>query len=178
MIEVEAKFRVKDVSGFRRRVRALGKYVGKEEKIDDYYTLEPLGRYPKKSLRVRWRKGFCEINYKQRISYSAGVHAKKEVEFRVSDMKGFISLIKDFGYKKWLRKEKVTELYKIKEGFHVEINKVKGLGSFVEVEYLTLERGIGKARKAVQGVLKELGVSQREIIKDGYTKMLWDKKVH
>ena len=176
MIEVEAKFRVRDVKSFRKKVRALGKYVGKEKKVDDYYTLEPKGKYPKKSLRVRWRKGFCEVNFKQRVSYSSGVHAKKEVEFRVSDINGFLELIKDIGYRKWVRKEKVTELYKIRDKFHIEINKVKGLGNFVEVEYLSTLKGVAGARRAVSGVLKELGVSQGEIIKDGYTKMLWDKR--
>jgi adenylate cyclase class 2 len=178
MIEVETKIRVSDVNKIRDKLKSLGKYEGKESKTDDYYTLEPLESYPKKSLRIRKKKGFYEINFKRRISYDSGIHAKKEIEFKASNIADFILLIEDFGFKKWLRKEKETELYKIKNNFHLELNKVKGLGWFLEIEYLADEnkRSIQNAEKEVARIIRELGVRNSEIVKDGYTKMLWDKK--
>jgi len=176
MIEVEAKIRISSPEEFRKRARALGKYVGKVKKVDDYYTLDSKGRYPKKSLRVRKVGRQSVVNFKSRVSYKNGVHAKREVEFRVSDIKGFLALIDDFGYRKWLMKEKVTELYRIGKDFHIEINLVRGLGWFVEVEYLTEERGVKRARAEVFKIVKKLGASEKDIVKDGYTKMLWDKK--
>jgi len=178
MIEVEAKIGIKDPKEFRSKIIKIAKFATKEKRVDDYYTLEPKGKYPKKSLRVRKLGGHYEVNIKNKISYVKGVHAKREVELNSSekDLDTFLSIIKDFGFRKWLRKEKVTELYKIKNNFSIEINNVKGLGWFLEVEYLTKQSGIAKARREVVRVIKKLGVKEKDIIKNGYTKMLWDKK--
>jgi|SRR3989344_3263887 len=175
MIEVEAKVRIARPEKYRNMAKKLGKFKGREKKVDDYYSLQKEG-YRKKSLRVRHRKGFYEVNFKQRVSYNSGIHAKNEREFKVSDIDNFLSLIKDFGFEKWLRKEKETELYEIKKGFHIEINRVDKLGWFMEVEYLCGEKEIAKARKEILILLKKLGVRKNEIVKDGYTKMLWDLK--
>lgn len=175
MIEVEEKIKIGGPREFRSLARALGKFVGRERKVDDYYTLEPKGKYPRKSLRVRKRENVYEVNFKQKLSYLKGVYAKREQEFSVSDLKNFLALIKDFGFRKWLRKEKVSEVYEINKNFHIEINYVKGLGWFLEIEYLCEEKDIKKARAEILGVVKKLGVDKRKIIKEGYTKMLWDK---
>lgn len=176
MIEVEAKIRISDPSAFRAKIKKIAKFVRKEKKIDDYYTLESLGRYPTKSLRIRKQGEDYEINFKQKISYVHGVHAKKEHEFFVSDLQSFLRLIKDFGFKHWLRKEKMTELYRIKKNFHIEVNHVKHLGWFLEVEYLSTEKYIEKARKDVVETIKAFSIAEKDIIKEGYTKMLWEKK--
>jgi len=175
-MEVEGKAKILNPERLRVLAQKIGHYKGKERKVDDYYTLESMKRYPKKSLRIRKKSGFYEINFKQRGSYSNGVFAKKETEFKVSDVSGFIRLIHDFGFKKWVTKEKYTELYEINKYFHIEINHVKNLGWFVEVEYLCNPKYIEKARKEVADVMKKLDVHKKDIVKEGYTKLLWDKK--
>src|SRR3989338_2201001 len=175
MIEVELKIAISNVNEIRRRASLLGKYKGKQRKVDDYYTLESLDRYPKKSLRVRKLNRAHQINFKHEWKYEKGVHAKKEVEFNVSDINGFLALIKDFGYKKWARKEKITELYEIAKILHIEINNVHGLGWFVEVEYLAKPNEIEVARKRVLLAIKSLGLAKKKPVKEGYTKMLWNK---
>ncbi len=175
MIEVEAKAKIMDVNSFLEKAGKIGKFNGKEKKIDDYYTLESKRAYPQKSLRIRKRKGRYEINFKKRISSFNKVQAKKETEFFVSDIDNFLYLIRDFGFKKWLRKEKETWLFEIKKNFHIEINKVKSLGWFVEVEYLCDNANIHMARKYVEKIMKTMGISRKNYIKEGYTKMLWEK---
>lgn len=186
MIEVEAKVFISstnndDVRTLRNKIRTIGKFLRTIKKVDDYYTLENLKRYPRKSLRIRKesgknKQGSYIVNFKKSLGYKKGIHAKKETEFRVSDISGFLSLIDDFGFKKWLRKEKKTELYFIKENFHIELNFVKSLGYYLEVEYLSNMKGKEKARSEVLNVLKRLGVSDGKVVKEGYTKLLWDKK--
>ncbi len=176
MIEVEAKVAISNPTEFRVKAKKIGRLIGKENKIDDYYTLQELSSYPKKSLRVRKINSFYIINFKRRVSYAEGIHAKKESEFKVSDLNGFLALIEDFGFKKWLRKEKESEIYEIKKNFHIEINKVKNLGWFLEIEYLAESEGkIAKARKEITRVMNKLGVEKKNITGEGYTKMLWDK---
>ena len=175
MIEVEAKIKITNPRKFRQKARLIGKPIRRETKIDDYYSLESSKKYPKKSLRIRKMNNHYQINFKQKLSYVKGIHAKRESEFTVSDLSNFLGLIKDFGFKKWLRKKKHSEVYEINKNFHIELNKVKRLGWFLEIEYLTNEKHIKKARKAILKVTKQLGVQKEKIIKDGYTKMLWDK---
>lgn len=176
MMEVEAKAYIDDSKLFRGRASKIGKYTGKEEKIDDYYTLQRGKEYPHKSLRIRERKGFFEINFKRKVSYVKGVHAKRETEFRVSDIKGFLALIKEFGYVKWLTKWKESYIYEINKHFHIEINHVRNLGWFAEVEYLCREKSeIPFARKEVLRIMEKLGIDGKEIVRKGYTKLLWEK---
>ncbi len=176
MIEVEAKAKISELKSIREKARRIGKYIGKEKKIDYYYTLEDIKKYPQKSLRVRKRKGFYEVNFKQKLSYIKGVHVKDEKEFVVSKIEPFLDLIKDFGFKLWLKKYKISEIYMIEKNFHIELNYVKKLGWFLEVEYLCNIGKIAHARKRVLEVIDKLGIIQKDIIESGYTKMLWDKK--
>jgi predicted adenylyl cyclase CyaB len=174
-IEVESKFHVKNVKEIRRRIKGMAKYIGIEYKRDDYFSLKS-GVYPKKSLRVRDKGRKREVNFKQRISYVNGIHAKNEVEFGVSDLKGFFNLLDDFGFEKWLQKEKKTELYITRSGVNIELNHVKKLGWYVELEVLCSRKEIGKARAKILKVKKLLDVEDKDIEKRGYTKELWDLK--
>ena len=177
MIEVESKVFIENPAEIRRRAKTIGRYTGIELKVDDYYTIDNLRQYPRESIRVRKVNGFYITNFKKRLSYEDGVHAKDEIEHKVDNLEGFLNLMKDFGFKQWLRKEKKCEIYQIKHNFHVELNRVKGLGWFVEVEYMVRRKSqIKSARKQVVKVMKELGFKERDAIKSGYTKMLWEKK--
>ena len=174
MIEVEAKIHVKNPENIRKKIRHIAEFKGREKKTDDYYTLERLNKYPIKSLRIRKSRGFHVINFKQFLSYKNGVYAKREFEFKINDLLDFLKLMRDFGFKKWLTKRKMSEKYEINRDFHIELNYVKNLGWFLEIEYLT-EKDINKARNRVLQVIKKLGINKKNLVKRGYTKMLWDK---
>lgn len=174
-VEVETKIRVKDVDDARKRIKKIAEYVKKEKKVDDYYSLEYFD-YPEKSLRIRDRGKVMEVNFKQKKGYVDGVHAKHEVQFNVSDVEGFFDLIKDFGFRKWLHKEKTTELYKTKNGVHIELNEVDKLGWFIEIEILCPKNEVVEARKKVIKVRERLGYTKKDSEIRGYTKDLWDKE--
>lgn len=177
MIEVETKIKIEKPEEYRKKVKKIGRFVCKQKKIDDYYTLEELSHYPEKSLRIRKKDSAYEINFKRKNSYDSGIYTKKETEFTISDISSFLKLIQEFGFKHWLRKEKTTELYEIKKNFHIEINKVKNLGWFLEVEYLAKPNEVEKAKKEILKIVKKLEIKQSQIIKEGYTKMLWNKNI-
>ena len=173
-IEVETKipFKEKDLISVRNRIKKIARFVKKQTKKDDYYTLEYF-QYPEKSLRVRDMGKIREVNFKKRISFVNGIHAKKEVQFQISDIKGFFDLIEDFGFRKWLHKEKTTELYKTKSGVNIELNHVKKLGWFLELEVLCSNKEINNARKKIKEARESLGFSEKDSEVRGYTKQLW-----
>lgn len=173
-IEVETKipFKEKDLALVKDRIKKIAKFVKKQTKKDDYYTLEYF-QYPEKSLRVRDMGKIREVNFKKRMSLVNGIHAKKEVQFQISDIKGFFDLIQDFGFRKWLHKEKTTELYRTKSGVHIELNHVKKLGWFLELEILCSSKDVNNARKKISDVRSALGFSEKDSESRGYTKQLW-----
>ncbi len=176
-IEVETKIPIfkKDISIIRNKIKKISKFVKLETKKDDYYTLEYF-HYPEKSIRVRDKGKVKEVNFKKRYNFVSGVHAKKEVQFEISDTRGFFELIKDFGFRRWLHKEKNTELYRTKSGVNIELNKVKGLGWFIEIEYLSKPSEVTSARKKVMEVRSALGFTEKDSEIKGYTRQLWEKK--
>ncbi len=174
-IEVEAKISVKDVAKIRKKIKEIARFVRKETKKDDYYSLEYF-QYPEKSLRVRNKGAIREVNFKKRLSYKNGIYAKKEVQFEISDLKGFFDLIYDFGLRRWLHKEKTTELYITKDGVNIELNRVKGLGWFLELEVLCPLKDVNSSRKKVANVREKLGFSEKDSEVRGYTKQLWGLK--
>jgi predicted adenylyl cyclase CyaB len=175
MIEVEAKVAIKDYLKARKKIAELGKFVGIEKKSDEYYTLESLDKYPHKSIRIRNKGGHFEINIKKKLSDTDGVNAKQEIEFIIKDRDLFVELIEDFGFRRWLKKVKTTYNYEINKKFHIELNYVKHLGWFLEIEYLAKKKEVPMARRKVLEVLGKLGYCEGEITKTGYTKLLWDK---
>ncbi len=176
-IEVESKIAIaeKDVSFVRKEIKKIARFVKRETKKDDYYSLEYFN-YPEKSLRVRDFGKMKEVNFKKKHSYVNGVYAKTEVQFEISDTINFINLIEDFGFRKWLHKEKSTELYSTPDGVSIELNKVKGLGYFLELEVLCPLKSIVSARKKIIAVRSRLGFSEKNSEERGYTKQLWDRK--
>ncbi|MBS3118876.1 class IV adenylate cyclase [Candidatus Woesearchaeota archaeon] len=171
--EVELKARVKDSDAFRQKIKKIAKFVKKVKKIDDYYTLEKKG-YPTKSLRIRNQGSFHLVNFKKRVSYVQGIYTKKETEFNLQDIKGFLAVLKEFGFRLWITKHKESEVYKYKSA-SIELNHLRGLGWFVEVEILTVDN-VSEARKTILAIFKLLGINKKDIEKKGYTKLLWEKQ--
>jgi predicted adenylyl cyclase CyaB len=176
MIEVEAKARILHPEKIRILVQKMAHYKGKERKNDDYYTLENVSHYPMKSLRVRKKGKVHIVNFKTRMKDSPDVDIKNETEFYIEDIDGFLKLLDEFGFKKWVTKEKYTEIYEIKKNFHIELNHLKNLGWFVEVEYLCAKKDVAKARTEVMRIMKQLNIDKKDIVHPGYTKLLWDKR--
>ena len=83
MIEVEAKIKISNPKEFRKKVRKLARYKGKTKKIDDYYTLESLKKYPRKTsiqdisheeikdVLSKVISNFDEANVSESLSYAS-----------------------------------------------------------------------------------------------------------
>ena len=81
------------------------------------------------------------------------------------------------GFKEWVQKVKWNETYKWKKDkkVSIELNRVKDLGYFIEIEYLATPSEMDKAINKIQTVLKDLKINPNQIDNTGYTKMLWYK---
>ena len=183
LLEVETKIRIDNLKELRKRIKKIAKFVGEESRGDDYFALKPKG-YPKKAFRIRYDGEKFVVNFKKHLKnlYSDGIVVKEEYEFKLTDtkkIKNFLALIEDFGFKPWVKKRKHTESYSYKKDKNVviEINHVKHVGTYMEIEYVAKRNQVKTAKKKILEVLKQLEIKKSQIDNIGYTRRLYDKGI-
>jgi predicted adenylyl cyclase CyaB len=182
-LEVETKVKIDDVPALRKKIKKIAKLDKKESRGDDYFALEQRG-YPRKAFRIRHSGKKYVVNFKKRLKhlFSKDIVVKEEYEFELGsgqNLKYFLALIEDLGFEEWVKKRKHTEgyIYKKDKRLIIEINRVEHLGYYMEIEYLARRSEVGKAKKKIRAVLKELGIGENDIDNVGYTRRLYDKGI-
>jgi len=182
-LEVETKVKLydSDVPKLREKIKEIAKLKKRGQKADDYFAIQKKG-YPKKAFRFRTTKNGVEVTFKRHLKkyWTKEVVVKKEFEFTLAgkdEKEDLLELFKDFGFEEWVRKIKRNETYAYKKNkeISIEINHVKHLGYFMEIEYLCQESNVKKAIRQITNLLKELEIDFNQIDNTGYTKMLWYK---
>jgi adenylate cyclase, class 2 len=184
-LEIETKIKIDDseVSKFRKKIKEIAIFEKKGKKADDYFAIQkdPM-YYPKKAFRIRAMKDHFEVNFKKHLKryWTKDIVIKQEFEFELNgkeQVEDLLELFKDLGFSEWVKKIKYNETYKWKKDkkLSIELNRVKHLGYFIEIEYLTKKSEIETARNKIREVMKELGIRPEQIDNTGYTKMLWYK---
>lgn len=184
-LEIETKIKIDDseVPKFRKRIKEIAKFEKKGKKEDDYFAIQKSPMYyPKKAFRIRAMKDNFEVNFKKHLKnhWTKDVVVKQEFEFSLKgkeQVQDLLALFKDLGFTEWVKKIKWNETYKWKKDKNVaiELNRVKYLGYFIEIEYLAKKADIERARNKLRKVMEELGIKPEQIDNTGYTKMLWYK---
>jgi predicted adenylyl cyclase CyaB len=182
-LEVETKVKLNDsqIPALRKKIKSIAKFEKEGTKSDDYFAVQEKG-YPKKAFRFRVMKDEIEVTFKRWLTqyWTPEVVVKQEFEFKLQgkkNMQDLLELFEDFGFKEWVKKIKRNETYKHNKdkNISIEINHVKHLGYFMEIEYLCKKKDMKKAIKAITNTLKELEIDFNQIDNTGYTKMLWYK---
>lgn len=184
-LEIETKIKLEDseVPKLKKRIKEIGIFEKKCEKIDHYFAVQRKNKkYPKKAFRIRSLGTQYQINFKKSLKkyWTKDIVVKEEFEFYLkgkSEKDNLLELFKDLGFTKWVEKIKSNETYLWKKDkkVSIELNKVKHLGYFIELEYLGQESEIKKAKSQIKRVLNELNIKPNQINNRGYTKMLWEK---
>ena len=187
-LEVETKIPLEDreVAELRKKILKIARFEKKTHKEDDYFAIPRKGRgiikrYPKKAFRIRDDGDSYVINFKKwlRKYWTNAIVVKEEFEFETKNPDKFLALMTDLGFKQWLKKFKISEAYTYKKNkkVNIEINKVRHLGYFMEIEYIAEKRELKKAIRLVENILRELGIEPKDVRNKGYTKMLWEKGI-
>jgi len=184
-LEVETKIKIDDseVAEFRKRIKKIATFKKKGKKADDYFAIQKAPMYyPKKAFRIRAMKDNFEVNFKKHLKkhWTKDVVIKQEFEFKLKgkdEVQDLLALFKDLGFSEWVKKIKFNETYQWKKDkkVSIELNRVKNLGYFIELEYLAKPSEMETARNKLRKVMKELEIRPEQIDNTGYTKMLWYK---
>ena len=182
-LEVECKVKLEDsqVPKLRKRIKKIARFKKKGTKKDDYFAIQKHG-FPKKAFRIRALKDKFEVCFKKKVKrlYSSDIVVKQEFEFTLKEkgeVQDLLALFTDMGFKEWVKKIKRNETYSYNKNkkLSIEINHVKNLGYFMEMEYLCQEAEAEKAKNLIRRILNELEIDSNQIDNTGYTKMLWYK---
>ncbi len=153
-IEVEGRFKVKDIVGFQKRLTALkAKFVGKQTITDYNFTLKSRDFWGSvEGLRVRMIAGKRGgiLTYKPSGLKNARIMKTKEYETYVDAPKDLIKIFTflDIIPLKYLPAvAKSRYIYKYHNA-SIAIDKYPGLGNFVDIEFLAKSRKEAQRFKA------------------------------
>lgn len=177
MIEIEVKVRA-DHRQVKAALKEMGaRSVGVEKQSDTYYN-SPHRNFAEtdEALRIRCVNGASELTYKGRKLDTVS-KTREEFETAVDgDAARNILLSLGFTQSGYVRKSR--DVYRYKD-FIICLDKVDGLGEFVEVE-LMAESGPGSDiefhRKRIFEFLQKLGIHESGSIRTSYLEMLLEKQ--
>ncbi len=170
MFEVEAKVRLSD-KDFRRLPKAISKFanpLGISLKKDRYYES---GTF---DLRIRDENGAAILTVKHRRR-GQGIEVNEEFEFPIPNASPWDRMLRKSGFPLKARKVKRCKAYQFGK-FRIELNTVKGLGHFLEIECLAKsEKQVPEKRKKLVALFRKLGFSPKDFERKLYLELLAEK---
>ncbi|AHH08690.1 class IV adenylate cyclase [Borrelia anserina] len=141
------------------------KFIKKEIKDDTYYC------NTEKVIRIR-KSNIAEAIVTFKIkSLESYIEINKEIEFKVDQINNFISFLEEMDFKILYKKIKKSLIYK-KENLNIEINLIKNLGFFLEIEKIIHDKNeLSLAKKEIYETIKEFKL-QNNIEKKSYFELI------
>jgi len=163
-LEVEIKVRVnRELMEKKLRDQEIPR-ISQEEQIDTYYA-HPCRDFKMsdEALRVRQSDARFLLSYKG-PRFDEQTKTREEIEFSV---KGDICLLLErLGFRRFGEVRKKRETY-LTANFHINLDKVEGLGDFMEIEAPGWEE-----REEMMELLEKLGIPRRFSITKSYLELL------
>ncbi|MBN1258409.1 class IV adenylate cyclase [Candidatus Peregrinibacteria bacterium] len=171
MYEVEAKapFKKSDYARLKREILKVARFVKKTAKKDFYF---PGFKTLMIRLRVEGERGMMTIKAKSR---AGGVESNEEREWEVKDPPAFLRFMKKAGLPLTLKKQKFSEVFS-KGPFSIELNRVTGLGYYLEIETMVKSKSSAKAaRKKLLLLFRHFGFNPSDLENKYYLELLRKK---
>jgi len=173
-IEIEIKAKVKDFIDLKKRLKKLGaKFIDSVHQIDTYYILDESWRQ-KVGPRLRIRQDLTHKKYCWEYHEPFGENQARENEVVIDNPKVGDYILKKMGCKLDVVIDKQREKYRLKD-INIDLDKVKGLGNFIEVEIMNQKKSA--SLKRLKALLEILGVSKKDYGEyKTYLHLMWEKK--
>ena len=181
-MEVEMKFPLPEGRSLEEKLSAWGAIQHEDRHEEDHYFNAPDRDFAKTDEALRLRR-IGPDNFLTYKGPKVDTQTKTRAEFEVSLAPGdeaaeiMMQLLTRLGYRPVAVVEKTRRVFQTKrDGFDLEVclDDVKGLGRFVELEILAPENRLDEARRTVQRVAAELGLTTSE--RRSYLELLLDRQ--
>ncbi|VVB80769.1 CYTH domain protein [uncultured archaeon] len=181
--EIEIKIPVdnKTFSRVKERLSTLAKFEKKSNQTDSYFTpchrnfVEP--KFPFEWLSIRSRGGKNIICYKHYYPENAETNTHcDEFETEIVSKDQIEKIFSVLNFKKMVTVEKERETYLFKDEFEIELDDVKELGCFIEIEAVKDFGSVEETRDKLFQFAKKLNVDASKADKRGYPYLMMKKK--
>ncbi len=182
-VEVEIKIEIDNFEEIKAKVSGVGKLIKSIKQVDDY--LVPSHRdffaqkpHPNEWLRIRTNPDKVIFEYDKSINKKENGEQEcaEEYETKISDAGEFRKILNFLDFKKVITVDKKREYWDCGD-LEIALDKIAGLGSFIEVEAKGNFKNTADAKKACLKFLEELGIKNAENlqIKKGCPVLLLEK---
>jgi len=169
MYEIEAKVRLSEAD-FKRLEDEIPRFAKKVKRVinkDTYYN-QSIKDF---SMRIRNQNGKDILNLKSK-KRGGGIEMNREIELPIASASAFDKFLKKIGIPSTAKKEKTSEIYKTGK-MQIELNHVKKLGYFLEIETIVKGRAeIPSVKKTLRELFRKLGFSLQDFEKKYYLELL------
>ncbi|MEM1626312.1 MAG: class IV adenylate cyclase [Sulfolobaceae archaeon] len=175
MIESEIKIKINspELSILEEEFKKNFKYLGEEIQEDIYYnSIYRDFKVTDEALRLRIiNDSIIELTYKgPKISSRSKV--REEITCRISDYKAIDKILEKIGFYKVIRIKKIRKNFK-KENFLISLDYVEGLGSFLEVEGISVSED--ELLNFTENLLKRFNIKGQKTLKS-YLELLLESR--
>ncbi len=182
-VEIEIKVKMDNFEEIRTKVAAIGNLIKSIKQVDDYFV--PCQRdffahkpRPVEWLRIRTNPDKAIFEYDKSINKkeNGGQECAEEYETEILNPEEFIKILNFLDFKKVITVNKQREYWNC-EDFEIALDRVAGLGDFIEVEAKGNFGNNFKAKEACLKFLEDLGIKDAEKIQinKGYPVLLLEK---
>ncbi|QMU99471.1 class IV adenylate cyclase [Borrelia sp. A-FGy1] len=167
MLEIESKAFIpkNEIKRIFKLANKKFKFIKKELKDDVYYC------NTKKIIRIRKFDTSTEIVTFKTKYLDFDIEVNKEIEFRVDNINNFVLFLEEMDFKILYKKTKKSLIYK-KENLTIEINEIKNLGFFLEVEKIIKDKNeLALAKTEIYEMIEDFQL-KNNIEKKSYFELL------
>lgn len=177
--EIEIQAIIKDPKDVENKLRRVGRFVVSREQTDkyfvppqrDFFAKEP----PIEYLRIRFEKDKHHLNYSfLHFDKNGWLLATDEYETLIEKPEIIETIFKKIGMVPKVTVVKRRDYFDCNE-FEVTLDRVRGLGYFIEVEAKKDFGGAEKTKKACLDFLTKLNIQYEIKAQMGYPRMLYRK---
>src|SRR3989304_7200146 len=152
-IEIEIQVQIEKIKLLEDFLKKKGKFIGRWRQVDEYFT--PSHRnFIKKRPTVEWLRLRNTDGKKYSINYKNWHHGQDgkshhadEFETKIEEIEQLRNIFRVLDFKPIITVDKTRTVY-IYKNYEIVIDRVRNLGTFVEIEY----KGRAKAKDAEQVV--------------------------
>lgn len=171
MLEIEVKARLRNPERVRKKLSDLGAMrVKTVTQVDTYYN-HPARDFAAsdEALRLRNEDGKVTVTYKG-PKLDKLTKTREEENLQISEAKSAEKILERLGFRRVREVKKRREHYTL-PGFKVMLDRVEGLGEFIEVE----KPGEKYDPRELIEFLKSLGVDEKDLERRSYLELLIER---
>lgn len=186
-IEVEVKLKVKDVNRVLNWLKENeAEYLGEKNQLDIYFdpphksfinVLDCGKKIAREYLRLRQSDKGCSVAYKSRSQMINSEEMKNqftEIETTIEKHEKMYDLFKILGFKETAIIDKYRRSWRYGD-FLFDIDDVKELGVFVEIEFQGKAISADEAERRLLDFLDSMDIGEYELDKNGLVQLYWNR---